>query len=229
MKIQYTYSRFPNCPRATEYSHDTESLWSFLDMVIGVLSFVAMILLFIKGLDFFEYYNWIDFGPYAAFAFFIGILNFYSFSIRPNNTKCELKVIVLEDTANLQLGELDEMCKLLRCETRKENKQEFLHFFPIYLLAFGAVIAVIGVIKGIYFLRNYEDGLTLLLFSIVALCFFLCIIWIVIKRPSLPKELFAKIKQKNKPIESNAFFCRKCGTKLLSNSVFCYKCGTKVR
>ena len=235
MRIQYTYQKYSNCPRATEYSRSAESSAAYGGMFIELLSFGAIITFLICTFSFFGNYNWGDFLGGVAFIIAMSLLDFYYFVIRPNNIACEIKVILTEDgNHNLPQDVVQEYCESLRKENRKQNKKEFNAFYPIFLAIFFDVIALIAGIKGVYFLCHKEEGIFLLLASIIALCVFSFLIWRFIKGPAPIARTQNTVVDRllvnpSTPSNNEIAFCRKCGAKILPDSTFCSKCGTQVR
>lgn len=237
MRIRYTYQKYPNCPRATEYSQSAESSAAYGGMLIGPLSIGAVIAFLICTFSFFGNYQWGEFLGAIAFTVAVAMIDFYYFVIRPNNTQCEIKVILTEDgNRNLPSSVVQQFCENLRKENRKANVEAFKGFFLVFVVSLFDAVALISAIKGVYFLCHKEGGLFLLLGGVVAICVFSYLIWRFVNGPS-PKSVTSSIianKETKTPVPNaveseDIAFCRKCGTKVLSDSVFCAKCGTKVR
>lgn len=236
MKIRYTYQNYPNCPRATEYSESAESSAAYEGLFIGPLSIGAVIAFLICTFSFFGNYNWGEFLGAIAFTIAVAIIDFYFFVIRPNNTQCEINVILAEDSnRNLPASVVQQFCKNLRKENKKKNTEAFINFFLIFLVSLFDAVSLIATINGVFFLCHKEGGLFLFLGGVVAIGVFSCLIWHLVsghsKKPNTSKVSVSK-EPSDTPSASESgdiTFCRKCGAKVLSDSVFCAKCGTKVR
>ena len=237
MRISYTYQKYPNCPRATEYSQSAESSAAYGGMLIGPLSIGAVIAFLICSFSFFGNYHWGEFLGAIAFTVVVAIIDFYFFVIRPNNTQCEIKVILTEDgNRNLPASVVQQFCENLRKENKKENTKAFTSFFLIFLVSLSGAIALIATIKGVYFLCHKEGGAFLLLGGIAAIGILAYLLWRLLSdplpKPATPPAPVSKEQTETAPSTSESgdiAFCRKCGAKVLSDSVFCAKCGTKVR
>lgn len=235
MRIRYTYHNYPNCPKATEYSRSAETASAYGGLFIGLPSLASVVFLLISAFSFFGNYNWGEFLGSVAFVLAMALLDFYFFVIRPNNTSCEIKVILTEEgNSKLPKNTVQEYCELLRIENRKTNKDAFESFYPLFLVSFCDVIALIAGIKGVYFLCHKENGVFLLLASIVALGVFSYLIWRFVNKPApISKTINTTTKSSTintvESLDNDIFFCRKCGAKVLHDSTFCSKCGTKVR
>lgn len=237
MRISYTYHNYPNCPRATEYSKSAESSAAYGSMLLGLVTIGAAIFFLVCAFSFFGNYNWGEFLGAIAFAIGAALIDFYAIVIRPNNTECEIKVILMEDgNRRLPAATIAQFCEALRKENKKQNKEAFMRFFPVFLVSLFDAVALIATIKGVYFLCHKEDGLFLILGGIVAIGILSYLIWRLVKGPS-PKPTTSILSSSNEqPVPTanstgsgDIAFCRKCGAKILSGSVFCAKCGTKVR
>lgn len=237
MRISYTYQKYPNCPRATEYSQSAEYSAAYGSILVGPLSIGAVIEFLICTFSFFGNYNWGEFLGAIAFTIVVSIIDFYFFVIRPNNTQCEIKVILVEDgNHNLPSSVLQQFCENLRKENRKTNTKAFTRFFLVFLVSLSGAIALIAAIKGVYFLCHKEGGLFLLLGGILVIGVLAYLLWRLLSDPT-PKPATTPVPVSKEPPETaprtsesgDIAFCRKCGTKVLSDSVFCAKCGTKVR
>ena len=237
MRIHYTYQNYPNCPRATEYSRSAESAAAYGGIFIGPITIGAVIAFLICTFSFFGKYNWGEFLGAIAFAVLVAIVDFYYFVIRLNNTQCEIKAILAEESnRNLPSAVVQQFCENLRTENRKENKNAFMRFFSIFLVSLFDAVALIAAIKGIYFLCHREGGLFLLLGAVVTMAILSYIIWWLIGGHSLKSnETILTTNNDSTSSTHNSSkcddiaFCRKCGTKVFSDSVFCAKCGTKIR
>ncbi len=237
MRISYTYQNYPNCPRATEYSRSAESASAYGGMLIGPLTIGAVIAVLVCTFSFFENYNWSDFLGAIVFSIVVAIIDFYFFVIRPNNTRCEIKIILTEESSrNYPPEVVKQFCENLRKENKKENKKAFSHFFRVFIASLFATISLIAAIKGVYFLCHKNGGLFLFLGAVVSLCVFSFSIWRLVNKQSsasnskVPQKTDEMVKVDSKQSKTDDIaFCRKCGAKILSDSVFCEKCGTKVR
>ena len=236
MRISYTYSNYPNCPRATEYSKSAEESAVRLYGLIGLITIGAIITFLICTFSFFGEYQWGDFLGGISFVAVAALLDFYAIVIRPQKTNCEIKVILAEEgNRHLPQYVVQQFCDNLRKETKKENTKAFLKYLPVFLAALSDAIALIGSIKGVYFLCHKEYQLPLLLCSLAALGVFSFIIWRLLNAPALDyvssneSTSNASFSSSTQTENTDIAFCRKCGTKVLSDSVFCSKCGAKVR
>ncbi len=234
MRISYTYKNYPNCPRATEYSHSVESASAYAGMFIGIFSFAAAATFLASTFYFFGDYKWGLFLCGITFALAMALIDFYYFIIRPNNTSCELDIILIEESdKSLPKEIVQEFCESLRSEARKKNKEAFKDFFPVFLAAFCDAIALIAGIKGVYFLCHKQGGLFLLIGAIVAICVFSCLIWKFSNKNN--SEASIESIQNHSPTSSSTYpddgimFCRKCGATTFPDSKFCSKCGSQVR
>lgn len=234
MKIRYTYQQYPNCPRATEYSKSAESTAAYLGMLIGPITFFEFFGFLFCTFSFFGNYNWEEFITVIVFAIVVAIIDFYYFVIRPNNTQCEIKVILTEESnRNLPKTAVQQFCEKLREENKNNNKEEFTKFFCIFLACLFDAVAVIATIKGVYFLFNMENSWFLFLGGIVATCCLSYIIYVLLRGPTYQSASTIPVSNTvaadNTDTNENIEYCRKCGTKVLSDSIFCSKCGTKLR
>lgn len=237
MRISYTYHNYPNCPRATEYSRSAESSAAYGGMLIGPLSIGAVITFLICTFSFFGDYNWGAFLGAIAFTIVVAIIDFYYFVIRPNNTQCNINVILAEEgNRNLPSPVVQQFCENLRKENRETNKEAFKSFFIVFLVSLLGAVALIAAIKGVYFLCHKEGGVFLLLGGVVAIGISVCLLWKLLNgsspKPTTSQKTVSNTQSETiatAPENGDIAFCRKCGTKVLSDSVFCAKCGTKVR
>lgn len=237
MRISYTYQKYPNCPRATEYSQSAESTAAYGGMLIGPITIGAVIAFLVCTFSFFGNYNWGEFLATIVFSVVVAIIDFYYFVIRPNNTQCEIKVILTEEgNRKLPTSVVQQFCENLRAENRTANKKEFAKFIRVFLVCLFDAVAVIATIKGVYFLCHKDGGLFLLLGGIVAISILSYAIFKLLCSP-LHQSTAATTPASEKPAVNDSAsienidiaYCRKCGTKVLPDSVFCAKCGTKVR
>ncbi len=237
MRITYTYQNYPNCPRATEYSKNAESAAAHGGMFIGLLSFTAGAVFLACTFPFFGNYNWGDFLGSLAFVIVMGALNFYYFVARPNNTQCEINIILIEEgSRDFPKSIVEEYCDNLRKENKSANIKAFKKFFPVFLVGLFSAVALIATIKGVYFLCHKKGGLFLFLGGIAVIGILAYILWMLLHTSSAkPTEKVTAGRSITTQTVSNAngsgdiAFCRKCGAKVLPDSVFCAKCGTKVR
>ena len=173
MRIRYTYQNYPSCPKATEYSRSSESSAAFGGMFLSLFSFAAAITFLICTFSFFENYNWGEFLGSIAFATVMSFLNFYYFVCHPNNTACEIKVILTEaSNHDLPQNVVQEYCNSIRNENSKKNIRAFKTFCPFYFVFLFNTIALIAGIKGVYFIYQGGEGVILLVSSVIGICFF---------------------------------------------------------
>lgn len=234
MRIRYTYQNYPNCPRATEYSKNAESMAVNGEMTAVLLSLGAGITFLVCTFSFFGNYNWGDFLGAIAFVIGAAILDFYFFVARPNTTQCEIKIILIEEGSHhLPSPVVEQYCEDLRKENKKINTEAFKKVLPVFSVGLFGAVALIATIKGVYFLCHKEGGLFLCLGGIVALGVLAYILWRLLAKPA--ENAPAVGSRVTSQTVSNATesgdiaFCRKCGSKVLPDSVFCARCGTKVR
>lgn len=237
MRIQYSYKNYPNCPRATEYSQWAESRSATAGGLVGIITIAAVICFLASSFSFFGNYNWMDFLGSIIFVVIAAVVDFYYFIIRPNNTRCEIKIILLEDcNPTLPQETIKQLSKNLRKENRIENNSQFLKFFSVFAVSLVDTIALIAIIKGVYLLCHGEESWLLVVGALVLLIVLSCSIWLMVRdKPikSAPKKSLSYYNQTNSANEydekKDIAFCRKCGAKILPDSIFCDKCGTKVR
>ena len=237
MRIRYTYNNYPNSPKATEYSRSAESSSAYAGIFIGPLSIGAVIAFLVCTFGFFGKYNWGEFLGAVAFSIVVALIDFCYFIIRPNNTHCEIKVILTKET-NKMLSEtiVSQYCATLRKENKKQNLEAFKNFFAVFLVSLFDAIALIAAIKGTYFLCHKKGGALLLWGGIVAVVVFTCLVWKLAKGSSsrtitntVPVNGGQPVPNSKSPTIDDIAFCRKCGAKILPDSIFCAKCGTKLR
>ena len=233
-RYSYTYKSFPNCPEATEYSKKREESGVHLTMLGGWLSLGAVINFLIVTFQFFGTYKWGDFLGAVAFVLFVAIYDFYIMVIRNNKTECELKIILLNaENREQPISYTEEYCKKIRENNRKQNIRLTIIVFSWVLCAVVALIALIGFVKAIYFICHKQDGVYLLVLSILALIVTGIALWKLNRqraRNTVNDEQHKGNCCTNKmPDQSRAFFCRYCGMQIPNDSVFCSKCGKKVK
>lgn len=206
-------------------------------MFIGPLSFVAVIVFLPSTFSFFGNYNWGEFLEAIAFTLVVATIDFYSFVIHRNNTQCEIKIILAEDSNhNLPSFVVQQFCENLRKENKKTNKKACTRFFLVFWVGLSDAIALIAAVKGVYFLCHSEGGLFLLLSGIIAIIVLSYLFWRLLsssthKPTTKPAHVRKKLSETalNTAEKGDIAFCRKCGAKVFSDSVFCTKCGIKVR
>ena len=170
MKIQYTYRNYPDCPRATEHSKSAESASAILGMLAGLMTLAAFFVLPIFTFSFFGSYNWTNFLGALGYTIFVGYLDLLLIDIRPNDTECELKVILLEDRkTNLPPEVIKGMCDSIKKENNKKDLESLKKFSLFFLPALAVFVALAALIKGVYFLCHKNGGFFLVLGSLAVL------------------------------------------------------------
>ena len=236
MKIEYTYTNYPDCPKATEYSKSEEEAAAYIGMFLGAATIGAIIAFVFYTYSFFEEYNWESFLLALGAIFCIGMIDLWFVCVRPNNTKYEIKIILLESKAKeMPLTPIKEFGDILRKEAKEESKKMFRAFFPVFIALLFDTIALIGAINGVYRLCHRRTDLWTPLIAIIAVCILSCFVALSMKH--LKKVLSYSEERLNrgdhssyKEDDNNSIaFCRKCGKRVLPDSIFCSNCGTKVR
>lgn len=236
MRYKFSYRSYPDCPRATDYSHDAEYFALIFGYVVNIAAFGAVAYYVVETFSFFDDYNWFSLFRSIAVVIIVALALFFCYCIRPNHTDYRIKVILLEDRGNkLPDAVFKQHVKSLKRQKRLRDKEEFLLFFPIFLFALLDSFSVIAAIKGILFLCNSKNGLPFILVAIPAIVVFTFLICLFAKKISSKPTQVKKGEindgwHLDRPIKiqiNDKATCKTCGAKLPFGKDCCAICGTK--
>lgn len=154
MRIKYTYTSYPNCPRATKYSHSREKSTAILGAYSGLFSIIAIMLFFAFTFSLFEEGNWGSFFIGFIIINLVALWDLYIIVLRNNNTECKLNIILIEE-ALLEEDDYEEseylkqQIVILKKENKINNMQITKKYFLYFYLGLLAAIAIVGIIQGI--------------------------------------------------------------------------------
>ena len=233
-RYTYTYQSYPNCPEATEYSKNRSRNSSLLGMMGGVFVLFGVVWFLLSAFDFFETYDWQAFLEGVAFFFLAGAAYFHIVVTRTRNTQCQINIILINETnKDVPYHVVDAYCEEMRKHTRKENIAISIKFYLWFIMALVAAVALIGAIKGVYFLCHKQNGMVLMICSLIVLVLDGVLAWIRCRLHAPATKQMVQTPANNQSGQENCAsgsigFCPKCGAGALAGSLFCTKCGTKL-
>ena len=237
IKYKYTYSIYPDCPKATEYSRERSETTARMTMCTGmlgffsVLAYVAFSIVFLEEWEEGYFIGWL---LSAIFVTFFSFLLFYLMVCRNYSTESEIEIILLKSKFGRDYEDvLDEEIKKIRYINRKENATRIKHFFVWYSLILSGITAAIAFFTSIYLLCEEGYGAGMLVISLLSVFVAGYGIYRLRKKSNVSiktvKETTPMDIKENKTNNDDVYFCSRCGKEVSLDSLFCSACGNKVR
>lgn len=148
MRLNYTYKSFPDCPEATEYSHNRSEGTTKLMFLFSSCTFFAIFVFVLGILDLFKY-NEITTLLWSFLVFFLmSIFAFYLFCVRNLKTEYNTKIFLMTSKkGSMTNKEIITYFKQLKKDNKKIICQRAIKYYIYFFVSSILLYSLVGIIK----------------------------------------------------------------------------------